>query len=59
MANPSTRPHSFSASSASNPNNGSGFNPHQVALDIRTPEDLALVNSFLVALGRDVNNSAA
>ena len=30
------------------------FNPHSVHLDIRTPEELAAVNQFLVALGRDV-----
>lgn len=30
------------------------FNPQQISLDIRTPEELAVVNSFLVALGRDV-----
>jgi hypothetical protein len=30
------------------------FNPRSVSLDIRTPEELAAVNEFLVALGRDV-----
>ncbi|KAF8488525.1 hypothetical protein JB92DRAFT_2656615, partial [Gautieria morchelliformis] len=30
------------------------FNPQQISVDIRTPEELAVVNSFLVALGRDV-----
>ncbi|KAH7904068.1 hypothetical protein BJ138DRAFT_36096 [Hygrophoropsis aurantiaca] len=30
------------------------FNPHPVAYDIQTPEELAAVNDFLVALGRDV-----
>lgn len=30
------------------------FNPLSVSLDIRTPEALAAVNEFLVALGRDV-----
>ncbi|EJD52149.1 hypothetical protein AURDEDRAFT_149616 [Auricularia subglabra TFB-10046 SS5] len=32
----------------------SHFNPTSVSLDIRTPEELAAVNSFLVSLGRDV-----
>ena len=31
------------------------FNPRSVSLDIRTPEELAAVNEFLVALGRDVS----
>ncbi|KII94164.1 hypothetical protein PLICRDRAFT_36400 [Plicaturopsis crispa FD-325 SS-3] len=30
------------------------FNPRSVSLDIRTPEELAAVNEFLVTLGRDV-----
>lgn len=33
------------------------FNPRSVSLDIRTPEELAAVNEFLVTLGRDVSNS--
>lgn len=33
-----------------------GFNPRSVSLDIRTPEELAAVNEFLVTLGRDVTN---
>ena len=33
------------------------FNPRSVSLDIRTPEELAAVNEFLVALGRDVSGS--
>lgn len=32
----------------------SNFNPRSVSLDIRTPEELAAVNEFLVTLGRDV-----
>jgi len=31
------------------------FNPRSVSLDIRTPEELAAVNQFLVTLGRDVS----
>ncbi|KAF8215978.1 hypothetical protein K438DRAFT_1799857 [Mycena galopus ATCC 62051] len=31
-----------------------GFNPRSVSLDIRTPEELAAVNDFLITLGRDV-----
>ncbi|KAJ3760555.1 hypothetical protein EV360DRAFT_39526 [Lentinula raphanica] len=31
------------------------FNPRSVSLDIRTPEELAAVNEFLVTLGRDVS----
>nr|GAT48438.1 predicted protein [Mycena chlorophos] len=30
-----------------------GFNPRSVSLDIRTPEELAAVNDFLITLGRD------
>ncbi|KAI6136456.1 hypothetical protein F5141DRAFT_1208807 [Pisolithus sp. B1] len=30
------------------------FNPRSISLDIRTPEELAAVNEFLLALGRDV-----
>jgi hypothetical protein len=33
------------------------FNPRSVSLDIRTPEELAAVNEFLVALGRDVSGT--
>ncbi|KDR85408.1 hypothetical protein GALMADRAFT_132105 [Galerina marginata CBS 339.88] len=35
--------------------NTSNFNPRSVSLDIRTPEELAAVNEFLVTLGRDVS----
>ncbi|PPQ71128.1 hypothetical protein CVT24_009864 [Panaeolus cyanescens] len=35
----------------------STFNPRSVSLDIRTPEELAAVNQFLVTLGRDVSGS--
>ncbi|KAG1828380.1 hypothetical protein EV424DRAFT_1485021 [Suillus variegatus] len=36
------------------------FNPRSVSFDVRTPEELAAVNEFLVTLGRDVtgNNRA-
>ncbi|KAL0564455.1 hypothetical protein V5O48_017591 [Marasmius crinis-equi] len=33
------------------------FNPRSVSLDIRTPEELAAVNQFLVTLGRDVSGT--
>jgi hypothetical protein len=33
---------------------GSNFNPRSVSFDVRTPEELAAVNEFLVTLGRDV-----
>jgi hypothetical protein len=36
-------------------NYGTTFNPRSVSLDIRTPEELAAVNEFLVTLGRDVS----
>lgn len=36
-------------------NYSSGFNPCSVSLDIRTPEELAAVNEFLLVLGRDVS----
>ncbi|KAJ6621100.1 hypothetical protein B0H10DRAFT_2215368 [Mycena sp. CBHHK59/15] len=37
----------------------SNFNPRSVSLDIRTPEELAAVNDFLITLGRDVADGAA
>ncbi|KAJ7109985.1 hypothetical protein C8R44DRAFT_801090 [Mycena epipterygia] len=37
---------------------GVGFNPRSVSLDIRTPEELAAVNDFLITLGRDVSEGA-
>ncbi|KAG5644597.1 hypothetical protein DXG03_008075 [Asterophora parasitica] len=37
---------------------GTTFNPRSVSLDIRTPEELAAVNEFLVTLGRDVSGTA-
>ncbi|KAJ6575352.1 hypothetical protein B0H19DRAFT_1128263 [Mycena capillaripes] len=40
--------------SYSHHHSGSGFNPRSVSLDIRTPEELAAVNDFLITLGRDV-----
>ena len=33
------------------------FNPRSISFDVRTPEELAAVNEFLVALGRDVTTS--
>ncbi|KAF8560175.1 hypothetical protein OG21DRAFT_1594118 [Imleria badia] len=33
------------------------FNPRSVSFDVRTPEELAAVNDFLVTLGRDVTTS--
>ena len=33
------------------------FNPRSVSFDVRTPEELAAVNEFLVTLGRDVTTS--
>ncbi|KAH8835874.1 hypothetical protein DL96DRAFT_1702829 [Flagelloscypha sp. PMI_526] len=32
------------------------FSPRSVSLDIRTPQELAAVNEFLITLGRDVNH---
>lgn len=37
----------------------SNFNPRSVSLDIRTPEELAAVNDFLLTLGRDVSGISA
>lgn len=39
--------------------NSANFNPRSVSLDIRTPEELAAVNEFLVTLGRDVSGGGA
>ncbi|KAI6007151.1 hypothetical protein EDD15DRAFT_2395258 [Pisolithus albus] len=36
------------------PHHDDAFNPRSISLDIRTPEELAAVNEFLLALGRDV-----
>ncbi|KAI0053453.1 hypothetical protein FA95DRAFT_1592200 [Auriscalpium vulgare] len=36
-----------------------GFNPRSVSLDIRSPEELAAVNQFLLTLGRDVESVAS
>ncbi|KAG8219637.1 hypothetical protein J3R82DRAFT_592 [Butyriboletus roseoflavus] len=33
------------------------FNPHSVSFNVRTPEELAAVNEFLVTLGRDLTGS--
>ena len=33
------------------------FNPRSVSFDVRTPEELAAVNEFLITLGRDVAGS--
>ncbi|KAL4069788.1 hypothetical protein V8B97DRAFT_2024474 [Scleroderma yunnanense] len=33
------------------------FNPRSISFDIRTPEELAAVNEFLVTLGRDVTGA--
>lgn len=38
------------------PNN---FNPRSISFDIRSPEELAAVNDFLITLGRDVSNAPA
>lgn len=35
------------------------FSPRSVQLDIRSPEELAAVNEFLIALGRDVTSAGA
>jgi hypothetical protein len=37
-----------------NSNTNASFNPRSVSLDIRSPEELAAVNHFLLTLGRDV-----
>ncbi|TBU49317.1 hypothetical protein BD309DRAFT_986623 [Dichomitus squalens] len=38
---------------------GPSFPPRSVSFDIRTPEELAAVNEFLITLGRDVAGAAA
>ncbi|TDL28235.1 hypothetical protein BD410DRAFT_894317 [Rickenella mellea] len=35
----------------------SNFNPRHVSFDVRTPEELAAVNQFLLTLGRDVDGT--
>ncbi|KAI0003793.1 hypothetical protein BJV74DRAFT_811738 [Russula compacta] len=39
-----------------NGNFNGNFNPRSVSLDIRSPEELAAVNQFLLTLGRDVTS---
>jgi len=46
-------------SQLSNHHHHRSFNPRSVSLDIRTPEELAAVNSFLISLGRDVTVTAS
>ena len=36
----------------------SNFNPRSVSVDIRTPEELAAINEFLLTLGRDVSGAS-
>ena len=51
-------PQSMNHSSAPPPNHPPNFNPRSVSFDIRSPEELAAVNEFLITLGRDVSNNA-
>ncbi|RXW22583.1 hypothetical protein EST38_g3291 [Candolleomyces aberdarensis] len=44
-------------SNNSPPYSSNTFNPRSVSLDIRTPEELAAVNEFLLTLGRDVSSN--
>ncbi|KAI0347953.1 hypothetical protein BDW22DRAFT_1416325 [Trametopsis cervina] len=37
------------------PHQGHNFNPRSVSFDIRSPEELAAVNEFLITLGRDIS----
>ncbi|EDR10413.1 uncharacterized protein LACBIDRAFT_317311 [Laccaria bicolor S238N-H82] len=37
-------------------NYSTSFNPRSTSLEIRTPEELAAVNEFLLTLGRDVSD---
>ncbi|KAJ8083748.1 hypothetical protein PM082_002514 [Marasmius tenuissimus] len=57
--NPAYDPHMAQRlNSLSNPyHHHPQFNPRSVSLDIRTPEELAAVNQFLVTLGRDVSGT--
>lgn len=61
-----TLAHSQSLSSATGrrvtvgpPSHAASFNPRSVSFDIRSPEELAAVNEFLITLGRDVSSSVA
>ena len=51
------RSHSQHSSSRSSQQD-TGFNPRSVSFDVRTPEELAAVNEFLIALGRNVTNTS-
>lgn len=45
----------YSSSDFGSNTTSSNFNPRSVRFDIRTPEELAAVNEFLITLGRDVS----
>ncbi|KAF8641037.1 hypothetical protein AX17_000682 [Amanita inopinata Kibby_2008] len=44
---------------SANANPSTAFNPRSVAVEIRTPEELAAVNDFLVTLGRDMSGGGS
>ncbi|KAA1468047.1 hypothetical protein DENSPDRAFT_833224 [Dentipellis sp. KUC8613] len=44
---------------AAGPDGTGSFNPRSVSLDIRSPEELAAVNQFLLTLGRDVQTGGS
>ncbi|KAI0257020.1 hypothetical protein BJV78DRAFT_1272169 [Lactifluus subvellereus] len=45
---------SLTCQTATGSNAGGTFSPRSISLDIRSPEELAAVNQFLLTLGRDV-----
>ncbi len=47
---------SLSFTNVTGPASNSTFSPRSVSLDIRSPEELAAVNQFLLTLGRDVTS---
>jgi hypothetical protein len=49
--------HHVSGTNNSDSNYDPSFNPRSVSFDVRTPQELAAVNEFLLTLGRDVAGS--
>ncbi|KAH9937381.1 uncharacterized protein B0H18DRAFT_970310 [Fomitopsis serialis] len=49
--------HSLGAGSAAPSASQPNFNPRSVSFDIRSPEELAAVNEFLITLGRDADTN--
>ncbi|KAI0308314.1 hypothetical protein B0F90DRAFT_1681840 [Multifurca ochricompacta] len=56
LADMADRLTSLAYANVTSPDSNVTFNPRSVSLDIRSPEELAAVNQFLLTLGRDVTS---